>query len=140
MSYKSSYDPGQWKVVCDVCGREFKANQLRQRWDGLMVCQGDYEPRQPQDFVRGVADKMAPPWARPESSDVFAFVCTPITMQGIADYGVADCAMADVDRGNRPLCTLEGNSCISGFAISGCSVAGQPFPGMLVTLYPDVAG
>lgn len=36
-----------------------------------MVCSGDWEPRQPQDFVHGVADIMAPPWTRPESSDSF---------------------------------------------------------------------
>lgn len=102
-----------------------------------MVCEGDWEPRQPQDFVRGVADKMAPPYSRVEQADVFEFVCTPITTQGIADYGVADCARADIDNGNRPACTLEGNSCISEFAVSGCAVAGQPYPGMLVTLYPN---
>lgn len=36
-----------------------------------MVCEGDWEPRQPQDFVHGTADIMAPPWTRPESSDSF---------------------------------------------------------------------
>lgn len=71
MSYRSRYDKGDWKVICDVCGREFKASILRQRWDGLMVCQDDWEPRQPQDFVRGVADVQAPPWTRPEASDTF---------------------------------------------------------------------
>jgi hypothetical protein len=36
-----------------------------------MVCAGDWEPRQPQDFVRGVADFQAPPFTRPEPADVF---------------------------------------------------------------------
>lgn len=36
-----------------------------------MVCEDDWEPRQPQDFVRGVADYQAPPWTRPEQGDVF---------------------------------------------------------------------
>jgi hypothetical protein len=136
VSYKSRFDSGLWKTVCDVCGREFNSNVLRQRWDGLMVDKDCWEPRQPQDYVRGVADKMVPPWTRPEQSDVFSFVCTPITSQGIADYGVADCASADIDRGNRPVCTLESNSCISYWAVAGCAVAGQPYPGMLVTLTP----
>jgi len=57
MSYKSRWDNGNWKVVCDVCGREYKNYDLQLRWDGLMVCSGDWEPRQPQDFVHGVADK-----------------------------------------------------------------------------------
>jgi hypothetical protein len=36
-----------------------------------MVCDKDWEPRQPQDFVRGVADYQAPPFTRPEPSDSF---------------------------------------------------------------------
>lgn len=71
MGYFSRYDRGDWKAVCDSCGREFKASQLRKRWDSLMVCEDDWEPRQPQDFVRGVADNQAPPWTRPEPSDTF---------------------------------------------------------------------
>jgi hypothetical protein len=71
MSYKPSWDNGGWKTVCDSCGRVFKNNELQLRWDGLMVCSGDWEIRQPQDFVHGVADIQAPPFTRPESSDSF---------------------------------------------------------------------
>ena len=45
-----------------------------------MVCQDCWEPRQPQDFVRGVADIQAPPWTRPEGTDVF------VDADGIADF------------------------------------------------------
>lgn len=65
------YDKGDWKAVCDSCGFEFKASKLRKRWDGLMVCSKDWEPRQPQDFVKGVADIQTPPWTRPEAADTF---------------------------------------------------------------------
>ena len=41
-----------------------------------MVDERCWEPRQPQDFVRGVADYQAPPFTRPEQSDVFE----PITI------------------------------------------------------------
>jgi hypothetical protein len=51
MSYKSRWDNGGWLVICDQCGRKYKESELRLRWDGLMVCTGDWEPRQPQDFV-----------------------------------------------------------------------------------------
>jgi hypothetical protein len=71
MSYRPSYTSGSWLAICDSCGRQFKAQELQLRWDNLMVCQGDWEPRQPQDFVKGVADLMRTPWARPESSDQF---------------------------------------------------------------------
>jgi hypothetical protein len=49
----------------------FKDSELQLRWDGLMVCSGDWEPRQPQDFVHGVADIQAPKWVRSEQSDFF---------------------------------------------------------------------
>lgn len=71
MSSKSRWDNGGWNVICDVCGRKFKDNDLQLRWDGLMVCSGDWETRQPQDFVHGVADIQAPPFTRPEQTDYF---------------------------------------------------------------------
>jgi hypothetical protein len=130
MSYKPSWDNGGWKVICDVCGRLFKEHDLQKRWDGVMVCSGDWEPRQPQDFVRGVADKQAPPWARPEASDDFIFVCTLITSQALADYGVADCARADINNGGVPVCTMEGSIAMPPTAIAGCAVAGKLAPGL----------
>jgi len=50
-----------------------KNTDLEKRWDGLMVCQGDWETRQPQDFVKGVADKQVPPFTRPEQADTFTY-------------------------------------------------------------------
>ena len=95
-----------------------------------MVCSGDWEVRQPQDYVRGVADIQAPPYVRPEQRDSFLFVCTPITTQAIADYGTADCARADIDRGYRPVCTMQGSIAIPPYAIAGCAVAGKLAPGL----------
>ena len=71
MSYKPNFVSGDWKAICDRCGRLFKASQLRDEWDGLKVCEKDWEPRQPQDFVRGVADVQETPWSRPEPADTF---------------------------------------------------------------------
>lgn len=130
MSYTPSYINGSWNVICDACGRQYKANELRLRWDGLMVCSGDWEPRQPQDFVHGVADKIAPPFVRSEPSDTFTFVCTLITIQGIADYGVADCASADVNNNTFSECTLEGSEAIPSLAVAGCAVAGKVGPSL----------
>ena len=82
MSYQSNYTRGQWLVICEACGRKYKNTELRQRWDGFMVCEDDWEPRQPQDFVRGVADYQAPPWTRPEQGDVFEPVTLVYTPDG----------------------------------------------------------
>ena len=71
MSYQSRWDRGDWDAICDSCGRKFKASKLKMRWDGLMTCQQDWEPRQPQDFVRGVPDPQLVPWVRDESTDTY---------------------------------------------------------------------
>jgi hypothetical protein len=128
MSTPQYWDNGTWNTICDVCGRQFRAFQLTKRWDGLMVCAGDWETRQPQDFVRGVADTQAPPYTRPEQQDTFVFFCTQQTAQGAADYGVADCAQADIDHGVRPACTLEGSMSFASIAVAGCAIAGKTAP------------
>ena len=61
---------GDWNAICDVCRFKFKASDLRRRWDNLMVCEKDWEPRHPQDFIRAIPDMQALPWTRPETSDV----------------------------------------------------------------------
>ena len=46
-----------------------------------MCCRHDWEIRQPQDFVRGVADTQIAPWTRPEPADSFIPVTTSQYMQ-----------------------------------------------------------
>lgn len=58
-----------WNAICDVCGFKFKNYQLRKRWDGLMVCSADWEPRHPLDFYKPRAPRAPIPWARPEPQD-----------------------------------------------------------------------
>ena len=82
------YDKGDWNAICDVCGTQVKASTLRQRWDGFMVCSRDWEPRHPQDFVRGVADIQAPKWTRPEATDTFIGInWTPTIADSTQSYG-----------------------------------------------------
>lgn len=95
MSYRPIYARGDWNAICDICGREYKASQLQKRWDSFMTCHDCFEPRQPQDFVRGVADFQAPPYTRPENQDSFIGVCTPDGMSCIIDYAVVDCCVVD---------------------------------------------
>lgn len=72
----SEFEKGQHNVICDRCGFKYKSRQLRRQWDGVMACSGPstndcWEPRHPQDFVRGKPDRQAPEWVRPEPDDVF---------------------------------------------------------------------
>lgn len=78
------YKRGDWNVICDCCGFKYKSSELRKRWDGLMVCKKDWNPRQPQDFVRGKADPQSTPWSRPEPVDVFvpAAIALPLPPSG----------------------------------------------------------
>lgn len=65
------YKPGDNNAVCDRCGRTFKASELRKTWDGLYVCRTDWEPRHPQDYVKGVLDDQSVKVSRPEGPDTF---------------------------------------------------------------------
>ena len=76
MSYIARYDKGDWIALCDVCSRKYKASNLKKRWDGLMCCDDDWEIRQPQDFVRGIADTQIAPWLRSEPANSFI----PVTL------------------------------------------------------------
>jgi hypothetical protein len=58
------YKRGDWNAICDRCGAKFKASQLRKTWEGFMVCQKDWEPRHPQDYVRAPREEAVPEWTR----------------------------------------------------------------------------
>ena len=95
MSY---YAKGEWNAICDVCGKKVKSHHLKKRWDGLLVCREDWEPRHPQEFVRAKADKQVPSWTRPEPSDTFTSVvatyfCTPLGSTCITNDAIAGCAI-----------------------------------------------
>lgn len=62
---------GDWNAICDGCGFKFKASQLRKRWDGMMMCEDDWEIRNPLDFLRPPSEHTSVPWSRPEATDVF---------------------------------------------------------------------
>lgn len=63
---------GDWNVQCFECGRKFKASSMMRHWQGYYVCPPHWEPRQPQDFVRGVADLQTPPWTQPQPAPLWA--------------------------------------------------------------------
>lgn len=66
MSNQNTYKPKVWNAFCDSCGFKFKSTDLRLRWDGLMVDNACWEPRQPQDFLRAVVETSNKlPWSRP---------------------------------------------------------------------------
>ena len=66
-----TYIPGDFWRICDRCGKRFRQSETRKTWDGLWVCKKDFETRQPQDFVKGKADKQAVREPRPQPTDYF---------------------------------------------------------------------
>jgi hypothetical protein len=66
------YKPGDWWVLCDVCSRKRYASQVKKRWDGLMVCEEDWETRHPQEFVRPINDQRPLPFVRPDNEGIEA--------------------------------------------------------------------
>jgi len=90
---------GDWNAICYECGRKRKASTMKKHWQGYYVCPEHWEPRQPQDFVRGVQDIQTPPWTQPMPTDQFV-----------------------------SFCTLEGQSSVAGLAVAGCMVAGRSLP------------
>lgn len=84
------YVKGDWNAVCSMCGRKRKASTLVQNWQGQWRCPEHNEARQPQDFVRGVPDIIAPPWIQdPES--LYIEICTFDSISAIPDEGGPGC-------------------------------------------------
>jgi hypothetical protein len=72
MPIRNGWRPGDWLYQCQRCGFTKYASQIKQGWTGLRVCSTCWEPRHPQEFVRGVRDDMAVPFANaPADSPTF---------------------------------------------------------------------
>lgn len=65
------YADGQYNQICDQCGFKYKSKDMRKQWDGLQVCRTCWEPRHPQDFVKGVQDNQSVPVSRPDQNPTF---------------------------------------------------------------------
>ena len=89
------YKKGTWAAICDVCGFEFKSDELRKNWKGLIVCREDYEQRHPQEFIRARHEDTTVPWTRPEPEDDNIEICYLWERSAYADLATADCATAD---------------------------------------------
>lgn len=85
------YHKGQHWVTCDICGMDILSGDAKKRWDGLVVCPDDWDPRHPQDFVRvSPEDPAAKDPVRTPPEDVFASpVCS--NRSGEAGVGQAGC-------------------------------------------------
>lgn len=66
---------GDFNAECSISGFKRKASQLVKNWQGQYRIPEFNEPRQPQDFVRGVQDVQSVPWVQPPR-EIFIEICT----------------------------------------------------------------
>lgn len=50
------YIPGDYYLLCHVCGFKIRRSEAFKRWDGPLVCGKDYEERHPLDLIQPRAD------------------------------------------------------------------------------------
>lgn len=62
--------PGQHLMICDYSGFAGWSDEMVKTWDGHYVLKQFWEPRHPQDFVRGKVDDQTVEPRRPEGADV----------------------------------------------------------------------
>ncbi len=84
------YRPGSFYRSDDRSGFTRRAEDTEKEWTQLIVAKNLWEARQPQDFVRGVADDQSVPQARPIPPNVFI---GPFFIQVTQDMAVGDSAV-----------------------------------------------
>ena len=77
---------GSFYRICDMTGFKIRAERTAKQWNSLIVRDQSWEPRQPQDFVKGVRDEQAAPEPRPRQTNVFLGPLTT-TLEADADPG-----------------------------------------------------
>lgn len=82
MGRKLHYQPGSYYVTDDRTGFPQRSGRTRKEWTGLRVDEKVWEPRQPQDLVKGVKDNQSVPDARPLGPAQYV---GPISVQTTAD-------------------------------------------------------
>lgn len=105
------FAPGNYNVICDRCGFKVKASDTKMEWNGLRVCRRHWEPRHPQEFVRGRTDKQSVPNPRPEGRDLF-LKPGDVTADNFNVTGTPDTTPA----GNT---TWDGGNTVWDFGVSG---------------------
>ena len=108
-----------------MCGKKVKAHKAKHRWDGFVVCEKDYEPRQPQDFVKARVDKITVPFLRPRPVDIFTqvtYICTPEGSSGVVGLAVAGCSIVGRTESSH---YYSPTLAIAGYAVAGLSITGK---------------
>ncbi len=94
---------GVYNMICDRCGFKCKSTQIKREWTGLYVCDSSvndcWEPRQPQDFVRGIPDRQSVPVPRPDMNNSQPQYWPYPCIAGIAIAGLSVCGTGYIKSG-----------------------------------------
>lgn len=126
------FKPGDYWMVCDVCGFDYRRSEMSQRWDRLWVCKKDYETKHPQDFVKGVKDKQAVPVSRPDNLNLTN--STTLSVAATAGASTITVAATTYIADNDTIGITLDDGTVQWTTVDGTPVAG------VVTLFAVVAG
>lgn len=120
------FKSGDWNILCDVCGWKIKASESKHRWDGLIVCKSDWEPRHELDFIKARTEQNSIPFSRPEPAvdNEILTTCDFWSNSPMADFGTADCMTVGGNTSIPFLIELYGATSIAARAIAGRSISG----------------
>lgn len=92
MGQSDYFKAGSHNAICDICGFKFKIEQLFKTWDGYYACRvnGCWNPRQPQDFVRGVLDNQSVAINRPDQPEEFTTTAQDLEVWGSGPLAIPD--------------------------------------------------
>lgn len=71
MADDKHYVFGDYYRICERTGFKVRARKTRKEWTNRIIRDGSWEPRHPQDFVRGVRDDQTVPEPRPRTVNSF---------------------------------------------------------------------
>jgi hypothetical protein len=148
MGRKLHFKLGSFYRTDDRTGFPTRAENTRKEWNNLIVDQARWEPRQPQDLVKGVPDLQSVPDARPLGQNIYVGPIsvattanavtgqTSIPVQTIAGFydGAKVGCMTDLDGGSVFFTTIALPPTGSNLVLA----KGLPFTmasGNLITIY-----
>lgn len=107
-SRNPGFKQGDYWMICDVSGVAYRRSEMVKRWDGYWVHKKYWNPRQPQDFVRGRNDRITPQGPiRPDDTSDSTDTVRCKTTSGVAGIAVAGCAIAG-DENRDDICVPTG--------------------------------
>ena len=87
------FKPGDWNIICSICGTKLKFGEAVQNWQGQWRHVRCNEPRPAQDFVHSInSPEMAIPVPQ-KMGEIDIQICTFNGRSGLAGYAAAGCAI-----------------------------------------------